>query len=177
MSSLWLYAVFVSATDAAELGWAYLALRSTYPVVWAVFGGESGMPANASMLTSPQYAINVYEVISVILKVGYDMDLAEMFFGYKAPGYVRNVAPPVRPTRPSAGSGGAMQPKPMQGRPCARPASPISWMKESWPSMGALFRTQTLGVFVFNIAYMMYAMAVIGTLSTTVFAGFFKAKK
>jgi len=118
MSSLWLYAVFVSATGAAELGWAYLALRSTYPVVWMVFGGESGMPANASMLTFPQYSINVYEVISVILKVGYDMDLTEMFFGYK-----------------------------------------------------------TLGVFVFNIAYMMYAMAVIGTLSTTVFAGFFKAKK
>ena len=71
MASLWLYAVFVSPADATDLGYAYLILRSMYPVVWAVLGGEKGMPEAGSMLTFPQYAINVFEVLSVVLKLQY----------------------------------------------------------------------------------------------------------
>ena len=118
MASLWLYAVFVSPADASDLGWAYLVLRSLYPVVWAVLGGEKGMPEIGSMFTFPQYAINVYEVVSVVLKLKYDADLKETFFGYK-----------------------------------------------------------TLGVFVFNIGFMTYAMGVIGMLSEKVFAKFFVPEK
>ena len=62
MSSLWLYAVFVSAADATDLGYAYLIMRSMYPVIWAVLGGEKGQPEAGSMFTFPQYAINLYEV-------------------------------------------------------------------------------------------------------------------
>jgi len=116
--SLWLYAVFVSAADAADLGKAYLVLRALYPVIWMVFGGEKGMPEIGSMFTFPQYAINVYEVVAVVLKLGYGADLTEMFFGYKA-----------------------------------------------------------LGVFVFTVGFMTYAMGVIAFLEENVFAGFFKAKK
>ena len=71
MASLWLYAVFVSPSDATDLGYAYLILRSMYPVVWAVLGGEKGMPEAGSMFTFPQYAINVFEVLSVVLKLQY----------------------------------------------------------------------------------------------------------
>ena len=58
--SLWLYAVFVCAEGAVDLGTAYLALRACFPVVWLTMGGESGQPDIASMLTFPQYAINLY---------------------------------------------------------------------------------------------------------------------
>ena len=116
--SLWLYAVFVSADDAADLGKAYLFLRSMYPVVWMVLGGEKGMPEQGSMFTFPQYAINLFEVTAVILKLGYSADLTAMFFGYKS-----------------------------------------------------------LGVFVFTVGFMTYAMGVIGFLSEKVFAGFFKQKE
>ena len=118
MASLWLYAVFVSPSDATDLGYAYLILRSMYPVVWAVLGGEKGMPEIGSMFTFPQYAINLFEVVAVVLKLGYSADLTEMFFGYK-----------------------------------------------------------TLGVVVFTIGFMTYAMGVIAFLSENVFASFFKQKE
>ena len=119
MASLWLYAVFCSASDATDLGIAYLVLRSMYPVLWMVLGGEGGPPPAMSMVsTFPQYAINLFEVVSVVLKVGYAADLKEVFLGYK-----------------------------------------------------------TLGVFVFNIAFMSYAMGVMPQLQQKVFAGFFKKGK
>ena len=43
-SALWLHAVFVSPVVATQLGIAYLALRLCYPFIWAVFGGEDGVP-------------------------------------------------------------------------------------------------------------------------------------
>lgn len=119
MASLWLYAVFCSASDATDLGIAYLVLRSMYPVLWMVMGGEGGPPPAMSIVcTFPQYAINLFEVVAVVLKVGYDADLKEVFLGYK-----------------------------------------------------------TLGVFVFNIAFMSYAMGVMPQLQQKVFAGFFKKGK
>ena len=69
MASLWLYAVFVSAADATDLGWTYLAMRSMYPVVWMVLGGEKGNPDAGSMLTFPQYAINLFQVVAVVSKL------------------------------------------------------------------------------------------------------------
>ena len=48
--------------DATDLGYAYLIMRSMYPVIWAVLGGEKGQPEAGSMFTFPQYAINLYEV-------------------------------------------------------------------------------------------------------------------
>ena len=84
--SLWLYAIFVSAADATDLGKAYLLLRSFYPVVWMVLGGEKGMPEAGSMFTFPQYAICLFQVVSVVAKLGYDYDLKEAFFGYKGLG-------------------------------------------------------------------------------------------
>ena len=118
MSSLWLYAIFVSADDATNLGKSYLVMRSLYPVIWLVMGGENGNPDIASMFTFPQYAINLYEVVAVLLKLNSNADLNEYFFGYKS-----------------------------------------------------------LGVFVFTVAFMAYAMGFIGSLTPTVFAKFFKAKK
>ena len=84
--SLWLYAVFVSTDDAVSLGKAYLVLRSMYPVVWAVLGGEKGAPDAGSMFTFPQYAINLYQVLAVILKLNYEYDLNDAFMGYKSLG-------------------------------------------------------------------------------------------
>ena len=90
--SLWLYAVFVSASDAADLGKVYLVLRALYPIIWMVFGGEKGFPQIGMMFTVPQYAINLFEVVAVILKLGYGADLTGMFFGYKALGvFVFNI--------------------------------------------------------------------------------------
>ena len=86
MASLWLYAVFVSPSDATDLGYAYLILRSMYPVVWAVLGGEKGMPEAGSMLTFPQYAICLFQVVSVIMKLNYDADFKDYFLGYKTLG-------------------------------------------------------------------------------------------
>ena len=57
MASLWLYAVFVSPSDATDLGYAYLVLRSMYPVVWAVLGGEKGMPEAGSTHRIPSFFI------------------------------------------------------------------------------------------------------------------------
>ena len=117
-SSLWLYAVFVSAADATDLGTAYLIMRSMYPGIWMVLGGEKGMPEAGSFLTFPQYAICLFQAVSVIMKLKYNADLTECFLGYKA-----------------------------------------------------------LGVFVFTASFMTYAMVVIGKLTDSVFAGFFKKSK
>ena len=105
-------------TELTDASHARSCFRSLYPGVWMVLGGEKGMPEIGSMFTFPQYAINLYEVASVVLKIGYGADLKESFLGYKS-----------------------------------------------------------FGVFVFTVAYMFYAMGVIGMLTEKVFAGFFKKKK
>ena len=43
-TALWLHANFVSPVVATQLGITYLCLRLMYPVIWAVFGGEDGVP-------------------------------------------------------------------------------------------------------------------------------------
>ena len=76
------------------------------------------MPEVGSMLTFPQYAINLYEVACVVAKLSFDSDFTAIFMGYKS-----------------------------------------------------------LGVFVFNVGFMFYAMGIIGMLTEKVFAGFFKKGK
>ena len=51
-----------------------------------VLGGEKGMPEMGAMFTFPQYAINLFEVVAVVLKLGYGADLAGIFFGFKSLG-------------------------------------------------------------------------------------------
>lgn len=46
-----------------------------------MLGGEKGMPEAGSMLTFPQYAINLFEVVACILKLKFDTDLKDMFYG------------------------------------------------------------------------------------------------
>ena len=84
--ALWLYAVFVSADDATALGTAYLIMRSMYPWVWMVLGGEKGPHDAGMLLTFPQYAICLFQVVAVLLKLNYDADLTDYFLGYKALG-------------------------------------------------------------------------------------------
>ena len=43
-ATLWIHAAFVSPIVATQLGMAYLALRFCYPVIWALLGGEKGVP-------------------------------------------------------------------------------------------------------------------------------------
>ena len=44
LSSLWTFAIFVSAAEAAKIGAVYLALRMCYPIIWAIWGGANGAP-------------------------------------------------------------------------------------------------------------------------------------
>jgi len=59
--SLWLYAIFVDATYATILGFAYVAVRSIYPLVW-------GRPPWLFLSTVPGYGIVWYMLGAVVLK-------------------------------------------------------------------------------------------------------------
>ena len=81
LTSLWLYAAFVSAAEATTLGVIYLALRACYPVIWAVVGGAKGAPMmphtwflfgkglNLFYSTFPQYGIVFYMALATLLKL------------------------------------------------------------------------------------------------------------
>ena len=84
--ALWLYAVFVSAEAASALGFAYMVLRSLYPIIWMLLGGEAGAPEQLSMTTFPQYAINLYMAVATMMKIKGMGDLDDLFFGYKSLG-------------------------------------------------------------------------------------------
>lgn len=87
LSSLWCFAVFVSAAEAAKIGAVYVALRALYPVVWAVFGGAKGVPFspytwflfgtsfNIFYLTFPMYGCVMYMAAATLLKLGMSVDL------------------------------------------------------------------------------------------------------
>jgi len=83
-AALWLHAVFVSPAVATGLGAIYLALRLMYPVIWALFGGEDGVPHDAYSLmplfgglkqiyysTFPQYGIVFYMAFATVLKLAF----------------------------------------------------------------------------------------------------------
>lgn len=90
LSSLWIYALFVSPENATKLGAIYLCLRACYPIVWAVLGGAKGAPMmpytwflfgdkmNLFYFTFPQYGIVFYMALATILKLGYAVDLDAM---------------------------------------------------------------------------------------------------
>jgi len=86
--ALWLHAVFVSPVVATQLGAIYLVLRLMYPVIWAVFGGEDGVPHTEYSTvplfgplkqiyysTFPQYGIVFYMAFSTILKIAFGISL------------------------------------------------------------------------------------------------------
>jgi hypothetical protein len=70
----------------AKLGATYLAFRAAYAPIWLFFGGEKGNPQEAAMFTFPQYSINVYSSLAVLLKVGLEKDISSFFFGSDALG-------------------------------------------------------------------------------------------
>jgi len=88
--SLWSFALFVDPAQAANLGTAYLVLRVFYPVVWAALCDPSkpGPPFPLLFLdTFPQYGINIYECISVVVKVN-GGDMRSMLMGWDTIGCV-----------------------------------------------------------------------------------------
>lgn len=87
-TALWLHACFVSPVVATQLGVAYLCLRLLYPVIWALFGGEDGVPHTAYSTvplfgplkqiyysTFPQYGIVFYMAFSTVLKIAFGICL------------------------------------------------------------------------------------------------------
>lgn len=86
--ALWLHAVFVSPTVATNLGLTYLILTVMYPVIWALFGGEAGVPTKPYSLTPPfgplkqiyystfpRYGIVFYLALSTVLKIAFGICL------------------------------------------------------------------------------------------------------
>ena len=73
--SLWSFA-FVASTDrAAEIGWLYIGLRALYAPIWMIVGGEKGAPfPHLFISTFPQYAINFYMALTVVIGVATDGD-------------------------------------------------------------------------------------------------------
>ena len=82
--ALWLHAVYVSPAVATKLGIAYLFLVVMYPVIWALIGGESGVPTKPYSLiplfgplnqiyysTFPRYGIVFYLALSSVLKIAF----------------------------------------------------------------------------------------------------------
>lgn len=79
LTSLWSFAYVISPERAAILGNLYLAFRSLYAPIWLFLGGEGGLPPQIMISTFPQYGINVYLALSVVLKVGCEKDLIDTF--------------------------------------------------------------------------------------------------
>jgi len=80
--SLWIHAIFVSAQSATYLGIAYLVLRFLYPCIWALKGTSIPPFPEMFLSTFPQYAINIYMMLSLFLP------LKAIFLGWDALGVV-----------------------------------------------------------------------------------------
>ena len=90
LSSLWIFAIFVSAEEATKVGSAYLALRFMYPIIWAYWGGAGGAPmkpytwfffgkgVNLFYCTFPQYGCVFYMALATLLKCGFGISLNAM---------------------------------------------------------------------------------------------------
>ena len=90
LSSLWLFAIFVSAEEAAKIGSVYLFLRAMYPIIWAKWGGKGGAPMkpytyfffgegmNLFYCTFPQYGCVFYMALATLLKTAFGISLNSM---------------------------------------------------------------------------------------------------
>ncbi len=67
LASLWLHAIFVSASVATMLGGAYVVLRAAYPLL---FGKEAAKinPKRVVFATAPAYAIVFYLLIRTVVE-------------------------------------------------------------------------------------------------------------
>ena len=52
-SSLWIFSAFVDASIGTGLGALYLGFRLLYPLIWAIFGGEDGVPTDKYSVVPP----------------------------------------------------------------------------------------------------------------------------
>ena len=77
LTSLWLFAINCSATEATALGTVYLVLRALYPVMWLIKGGKNvGYPMPVGFfVTFPAYAVIITMYISVIAMLGFDTEI------------------------------------------------------------------------------------------------------
>ena len=87
LSSLWVFAIFVSPAEAAKIGTVYVCLRACYPFIWAVWGGANGAPMkpytwflfgkgiNLFYCTFPQYGCIFYMALATLLKLGMNINL------------------------------------------------------------------------------------------------------
>lgn len=88
LTSLWSFAIVISADRAASLGKLYLVFRSLYAPIWLVFGGEGGPPMPHLMIsTFPQYGINIYFSLSVVIKLVFEKDI-DVILGSDVIGFV-----------------------------------------------------------------------------------------
>ena len=58
LAAVWLHALFVDATTATTLGWAWLGFRFAYVAIWALTAGNI-MPA-ILLATMPMYGIIIW---------------------------------------------------------------------------------------------------------------------
>ncbi len=70
--SLWIHAVFTSASDAACLGWTWMAFRVLYAFIWLV-QGKFTMTILVS--TIPQYSIIMYMYLTTAAQYKLGLDL------------------------------------------------------------------------------------------------------
>jgi len=68
LTSLWAYAMFVDATHAATLGWAWVFCRSYYPAVYQLNSKTGFFPVMFAS-TLPGYLICMYMLAKVVLVV------------------------------------------------------------------------------------------------------------
>mmetsp|Transcript_21202 Transcript_21202/g.34994 ORF Transcript_21202/g.34994 Transcript_21202/m.34994 type:complete len:181 (-) Transcript_21202:95-637(-) len=74
--ALWMHALFVNVSDAAQMGWVYLFLRALYPFTWAVSGGVTMPPPPQVLLsTMPQYGIVLWLLGTTVARVNFGVDL------------------------------------------------------------------------------------------------------
>lgn len=78
LPALWMHALFTNVSEAAMLGWAYLAFRALYPILWAIGGGFG---SQVFISTLPQYGIVVYMMAVPVVQVSFGVDLKAMAMG------------------------------------------------------------------------------------------------
>ena len=63
------------------MGWAWLALRGLYPVIWALNGG---MTMKILAVTLPMYGIVMWLMGSTVVHANFTVDLKALLYGYDA---------------------------------------------------------------------------------------------
>lgn len=72
LPALWLHALFTSVPEAATMGWAYLAFRALYPIIWAIGGGFS---MKVLISTVPGYGIIFWMFATTVAQVCFNVNL------------------------------------------------------------------------------------------------------